>query len=134
MTALGVIIIWLLIIEAKVAIDWAQIRKGKSVSHGVEIVGVIFVWIMYGIYVARIKAPNEWAMDVLIFTISSYWLLFDGLLSWHRDFNFFYVSKDPHSAKTDQFFFKNFPLYVGTKIAALALFVASVIWILKDFV
>lgn len=130
MTAIGIIFIWLLIIESKVAIDWLQIRKGKSISHGVELVCVIFVWIMYGIYVARIKAPNEWAMDVAVFTISSYWLLFDGLLSLHRGLNFFYIGK---SAATDKFFSKNFPLYLGTKVAALILTICSIVWILKDF-
>lgn len=130
MTALGIIVIWLLFIELKVSLDWLQIVKLKrNIAHGWELGAVIFVYIFYGIYVAQIRSADWWALDVTVFAASAYWLLFDGLLSWHRGLNFFYLGKN---ANSDRFWNKmGIGAYFMSKVFALVLFVYGVVNIVK---
>lgn len=130
MTPLGIIVIWLLVIELKVSIDWWQIVKLKrNIAHGWELSAVIFIYIFYGIYVAQIRAADWWAIDVTVFAASSYWLLFDGLLSWHRGLNFFYLGKN---ANSDRFWNKmGIGAYFMSKVFALVLVVYGIVNIVK---
>lgn len=124
------IVIWILVIELKVAIDWYQIVKLKrNIFHGLELGAVIFVYILYGIFVAQIRAADWWAIDVTVFAASAYWLLFDGLLSWHRGFNFFYLGKN---ANSDRFWYKlGMSAYFMSKVFALVLVVYGIVNIVK---
>lgn len=130
MTPLGMIVIWLLVIELKVAVDWWQIVKLKqNIKHGFELLAVIFIYILYGIFVAQIRAADTWAQDVTVFAASAYWLLFDGLLSWHRGFNFFYLGKN---AASDRFWTRwGFGSYVMTKVFALVGVIYGIVNILQ---
>lgn len=130
MNALLIILIWLAVIEAKVLIDYYQIEKLKqNIKHGFELLAVIFIYIFYGIFVAHIRAADWWALDVTVFAASAYWLLFDGLLSWHRGLNFFYLGKN---AKSDRFWNKmGIGAYFMSKVFALVLFIYGVVNIVK---
>lgn len=129
MTPLWEIIIWFFIIWAKVCIDFYQIKKGHDILHEVEIGAVIFIGILYGIYVAQIKAFDTYFQDVLIFMIASYGLSFDQLLNLVRGKEWYYLSDSPKASYWDRFFRNNFPLLFGVKIIALIFTIYGIIGI-----
>lgn len=131
MTPLWEIIIWFFIIWAKVCIDFYQIKNGHDILHEVEIGGVIFIGILYGIYVAQIKAFDTYFKDVLIFMIASYGLSFDQLLNLVRGKEWYYLSDSPKASHWDRFFRNNFPLYLGLKTILLVMTIYGVVNVMK---
>lgn len=120
---------WLLLISINVVVDWYLIEKlKKGVNHVAETVLRIGVAILYAGLVFGVRAPNEHAQWVAIFMPTSFWLFFELGLNKARGLEPFYVGL---TAKSDKFFRRNFPMYIGLKGFALILLVVSVIQLLK---
>lgn len=133
MTPTLLIFIWLAIIEAKVLIDFYQIvHLKKSPKHGLELGAVVFVYIFYAGLAGGVRAADTWAQDLTVFCASTYWFLFDGLLSKHRGLDWFYLSESKEGAGSDRFWTKmGARMYIGSKFVMVPLIIYGLVWIYR---
>jgi hypothetical protein len=119
---------WLALILVNVYIDWRLIKSGKGVNHVIETVIRIGAGLLYAGLAFSVRRPDEHAQWVALFEITSFWLLFELLLNLARGLKPLCLGD---TAKSDRWFKKNFPVYIGLKGFALALFLVSLIQLLK---
>lgn len=120
---------WLLLIGFNVVVDWFMItRLKKGVNHVVETIVRVAVGIVYAGLAFGVRAPDEHFQWVSIFMITSFWIFFELGLNKARGLEPLYVGT---TAKSDIFFRRNFPLYLGLKIGAAVLMITSVVQLLK---
>jgi len=119
---------WLALILVNVYVDWRLIKYGKGVNHIGETVIRIGAGILYAGLIFQVRAADEHAQWVAIFEITSFWILFELLLNKARGLDWFYLGD---TAKSDRWFKKNFPAYIGLKGFALALFLLSTWQLIK---
>jgi hypothetical protein len=119
---------WLTLILINVYVDWRLIKSGKGVNHKAETIVRIGVGILYAWLVFQVRAADEHFQWVALFEITSFWILFELFLNLARGLKPLYLGE---TAKSDRWFKKNFPVYIGLKGFALALFLVSLIQLLK---
>lgn len=119
---------WIALILANVYYDYRQIKNKKGVNHVAETCIRISVGMLYAGLVFGVNKPNEHAQWVVIFEATSFWILFELFLNLA-------LSRHPlevgSTAVTDRWFKKNYPAYIGLKAFALALFLVSLVQLLK---
>lgn len=119
---------WFALILANVIFDFKWIQSKKVVRHGIETVIRIAVGLLYAGLVFGVRRPDEHAQWVILFLPTSFWLIFELVLNLA-------LKRHPLSvgdtAKTDRWFKKNYPVYIGLKAFALALFLVSLVQLLK---
>lgn len=129
MTPIGATILitltWIVIvIFGKAIIDNWQLNLHKRIYHGLEMIAVIFCAIIHG-GLSGVRRADDYALTILIFQTSSFWLLFDGILSTLRHKPWFYIGK---MALTDKFFRKiGMSFYPWSKLVALIFMVYGII-------
>lgn len=119
---------WFALILANVYYDFKRIQAKKGVNHVAETVIRIIVGIVYAGLVFGVRRPDEHAQWVILFMTTSFWLFFELVLN-------IALKRHPlsvgYTAKTDRWFKKNYPVYIGLKAFALALFLVSLVQLLK---
>lgn len=119
---------WIALILANVIYDFKRIKAEKGVNHGIETVVRIGVGLLYAGLMFGVRHPDEHAQWVLIFMPTSFWLLFELFLNLALKRHPLEVGS---TAKTDRWFKKNYPAYIGMKAFSLALFLVSLVQLLK---
>lgn len=129
MTPIGATILitltWIVfVIFGKATLDNWQLNRHRRIRHGLELVGVIFLAIIHA-GLCGVRRADDYALTMLIFQASSFWLLFDGLLSLMRGKPWFYIGK---LALTDRFFRKiGMSFYPWSKLVALIFTIYGVV-------
>lgn len=135
MTPIGATILitltWIVfVIFGKAVLNNWRLNRHKHIYHGWEMVGVIFLAIIHG-GLSGVRKADDYALTMLIFQASSFWLLFDGILSTLRHKPWLYIGK---TALTDRFFRKiGMSFYPWSKIVALIFTIYGVINIYNYF-
>lgn len=121
-------LLWLLVPMAFAVADWYQIeKKGKYINHLVEFILRGIVAIVYGGLVFDAQ-PGAHGAYVLLFEISSFYLLFEFLLNILRRKGIAYLGKE---AAIDKFLSRRRWLYWTLKLAVLAGTIISSIYLLN---
>lgn len=130
MTPFLVILFTLTVIAGKAVFDWFLIvKQKKSPKHGFELAIVAVLFFMIQATVIRRIYQWELAVNILLFQVTSFWLLFDGTLSVLRGLNWWYIGE---TSATDRWFKRaGIGPYFMTKLFALILCTYSVIWIYR---
>lgn len=119
---------WLAMILANVYYDYRQIKNKKGVNHVAETVVRVIAGILYAGLVFGVRRPDEHAQWVALFLPTSFWILFELFLNLALKRHPLEVGS---TAVTDRWFKKNYPAYIGLKAFALALFLVSLVQLLK---
>lgn len=119
---------WFALILANVYYDFKRIQAKKGVNHVAETVIRIGVGLFYAGLVFGVRHPDEHAQWVALFMPTSFWIFFELLLNLALKRHPLEVGS---TAVTDRWFKKNYPAYVGLKGIALALFLVSLVQLLK---
>lgn len=119
---------WFALIIANVYYDYRKIRTNKGINHVAETIVRIFVGILYAGIVFGVRAPNEHAQWVIIFQATSFFLFFELLLNLARGLHPFYIGK---TSVIDKFLDSHKFIWLFVKVVSLALFVTSVVQLIK---
>lgn len=135
MNSFLILITWpIVVIFGKAVYNWFQIEKQKKYpKHGRQILIVAVVGLLYQ-YLSGVRTIQQWefAGAILLYQLSTYWFLFDGLLNIMRGKHWLYIGiPDKDDALTDQFFFKYQSFYVWSKIAMVPFIVYGIVWIIR---
>lgn len=126
MKPLLIILLWIVVIVLKSYIDYYQIEKQKkNIRHGFELLLVAIVAFFHQ-WLSGVNKIEEWELagTILIFQLSSFYLLFDLSLNLMRGKEIMYVGQ---TSAIDKFMWKYPAIHLGTKLFCLVFVVWSVI-------
>lgn len=121
-----IILTWITVIEAKAVHDWHRIEKlKKKIYHGFEI-GVVAIIAVLHQGLSGVNKIEEWELagTILIFQLSSFYLLFDLSLNLMRRKEIFYVG---NTSAIDKFMWRYPAIHLGAKVFCLVFVIWSVI-------
>lgn len=119
------LLLWLFYIAADVWTNYTIIEKNKARPNYL----LLFIvrgaaFILYGAFVWNFQY-QIWYLNIFIFCVTSFWLLFDIFLNLSRDLSPFHIGKT--SGFIDRFGVKEPGVYWCAKVMALILLILSVI-------
>lgn len=120
---------WIAMILVSVYYGFRRVKTEKWIKNHVPetviriVVGLLYAWFVFGA-----RGINEHTMWVALFMPTSFWLIFELVLNVALKRHPLEVGS---TAVTDRWFNKNYPAYIGLKAFALALFLVSLVQLLK---